>query len=87
MAFGIVRQFFNNSRNQARRELRGCFLKGGSDILDRATPAISLEGADQLLDAGLPGGFLADQRVAQIEEQPTIIRHRSHISTLSAEQH
>ena len=64
MAFGIVRQFFNNSRNQARRELRGCFLKGGSDILDRATPAISLEGADQLLDAGLPGGFLADQRVA-----------------------
>ena|SRR5208282_4160860 len=73
--FGIIYQFFNSSGYKAGCKLLRRLPEGGSDLLDRPAPIISFERADQLLDSALGRGFLADQRVPWIEEEPASILH------------
>jgi hypothetical protein len=58
-------------------------LERGSHLVERTAPAVSRERLDQSLNAALGRGLLVDEGVAQIEEKPKGIPHRSLVPDLT----
>jgi hypothetical protein len=73
---GFARQFGDSRGNQARCEFDGGFPQRGSDVLDRAAPAMPFETEGELSQTGLGRRSLVDERASKIEKEPADLSSR-----------